>query len=294
MADFAIDKFVDLSGAVQTDDLDLEEAKRIGLTEREVRFLRYIADTESHTILYMRDLLAGHSARDPELCAFLSVWVYEELWHGRAIDRFLAACGHPVPADQYTKVTEGSAMKELVEAVLSHAFAYSTPKFIATHMTWGAINELTATAAQRALEVRTKNPALRTLLARMAQQERKHFAFYYYQAEKRLKDDKLAQQICTFALKRFWDIVGTGVGNDPFVEELAATLFADEVSRQPLHDATARIRELPGMGWFDSILPAVDQLRANYERRHGPVEPWPVLPQEKKGKASRAEVVATA
>jgi len=294
VADFAIDKFVDLSGAVQMDDLDMEEAVRIGLTEREVRFLRYIADTESHTILYMRDLLAGHSARDPEICAFLSVWVYEELWHGRAIDRFLAACGHPPPADQYTKVTEGSAAKELVEAVLSHAAAYSTPKFIATHMTWGAINELTAAAAQRALVVRTKNPALATLLARMEKQERKHFSFYYHQAEKRLADDKVAQRICKFALQRFWDIVGTGVGNDPFVEELAATLFSDEASREPLHEATKRIRELPGMGWFDLILPAVDELRASYERRHGPAERWDVLPQEKKAKKAPAAVVATA
>lgn len=271
MAEFALERFLDLSGAVQLDDLDYEEAARIGITDGEARILRYIADTETHTILYLRDLLAGHSARNAEITAFLSVWVYEELWHGRAIDRFLTAVGHPPAEDRYSKVTDGSAVKELVEAVLSHAAAYSTPKFIATHMAWGAINELTAAATYQAMERRTANPVLATLINRLAKQERKHFAFYYAQAEKRLAGDPVAQKICSFALKRFWDIVGTGVGEVDTLDFLAATLFADEAGKRVLAEAEETIAKLPGLEWFSLIRPAVAELVRNHERKFGPV-----------------------
>ena len=93
MARFDIHRFLELAGAVKIDDLDWDLCGRIGITPEEAKILRYMADTESHTLLYMRDLLAGHSARDPAITAFLSVWVYEELCHGRALSKALAAAG---------------------------------------------------------------------------------------------------------------------------------------------------------------------------------------------------------
>jgi hypothetical protein len=75
--EFNIHRFLDLAGGVRIDDLDWKLCREIGLSDEEARILRYMADTESHTLLYMRDLLAGHSTRDPEIMQFLSVWVYE-------------------------------------------------------------------------------------------------------------------------------------------------------------------------------------------------------------------------
>ena len=194
MAEFDIKRFLQLSGPVQCDDLDMDEASRTGITDAEARILRYMADTETHTILYLRDLLAGHTAHDPEVTAFLSVWVYEELWHGRSIDQLLVATGHSVPSDTYTQVSKNVSWREPIEAFLSHLAAYATPRFAATHMAWGAINELTAAAAYKALERRTQNRPLALLLNRIAKQERKHFAFYYSQAERRLTNDRRARQ----------------------------------------------------------------------------------------------------
>ena len=90
---FDIERFVALSKAVETSDLDWEYIARVGVTDDEARMLRYMADVESHTMLYLRDLLAGHTSRDYEVVAFLSCWVYEETHHGYALDRFLSACG---------------------------------------------------------------------------------------------------------------------------------------------------------------------------------------------------------
>lgn len=274
MAEFNIDRLVELSGAVKLDDLDWETCRRIGVTDGEARVLRYMADTETHTILYMRDLLAGHSARDPEITAFLSVWVYEELWHGRALSRLLAEAGHPDDPDRYTKVTKGASIREAVEAVLSHGATYLTPKFIAGHMTWGAINELTAGAAYLALAERTENPVLAELLQRIVKQERKHFSFYFHQAEKRLTNDKGAQRLTTFMLKNFWTVVGSGVGGWENLGFIAASLFSGEAQKEPLKAAERRIHELPGMDWFTMLTAQVEGLATRYIAKHGQVAPW--------------------
>ena len=44
-------------------------------------------DIETHTAIFLRDLLATQAAYEPDVTAFLSCWVYEELWHGEAFSR---------------------------------------------------------------------------------------------------------------------------------------------------------------------------------------------------------------
>lgn len=270
MAEFNIYRFLDLAGGVKIDDLDWDLCARIGISDVEERILRYMGDTESHTILYMRDLLAGHSTRDPEITAFLSAWVYEELCHGRAISRLLKEVGRPEEEDRYTKVTAGSSLREFIEAALSHAAAYLSPRFIAVHMTWGAINEATAAAAYQVMEERTANPVLAKLINRMARQERRHFSFYWHQAEKRMKDDRAARQLVNFAIRRFWTLVGSGVGGDDNLTYVAAHLFADDEARETLAKAEASIRELPGMEWFDMLTKQSNAKADVWVSRHGP------------------------
>jgi len=270
MAEFNIVRFLDLAGGVKTDDLDWDLCARIGISDVEERVLRYMGDTESHTILYMRDLLAGHSTRDPEITAFLSAWVYEELCHGRAISKLLEKVGRPEASDRYTSVTAGSSAREFIEAALSHAAAYLSPRFIAVHMTWGAINEATAAAAYQMMEQNTANPVLATLINRMARQERRHFSFYWHQAEKRMRDDRAARALVNFAIRRFWTLVGSGVGGEDNLAFVSAHLFPDDESRQLLVKAEASIRELPGMGWFD-MLTTQSQAKADaWVALHGP------------------------
>ena len=59
----------------------------------EARCLAYMMDIESHTVIFLRDLLATRAAYEPDVTAFLSCWVYEELWHGEAFSRFLGEAG---------------------------------------------------------------------------------------------------------------------------------------------------------------------------------------------------------
>lgn len=269
MAGIDIERLVDKSGAVQLDDLDWDKFREVGLTDNEERILKYMGDTETHTILYMRDLLAGHSARDHEITSFLSVWVYEELWHGRAISRALTEAGRPEPADRYTKVTQESSFRETVEAFLSQSAAHMTARFIPAHMSWGAINELTAGAAYLALIEDTKNPVLAELLRRIVKQERKHFSFYFEQAKKRLTGDWKAQALTKFTIKRFWSVVGSGVGGMDNLGFIAALHFDTHDKRASLREAEKRIRQLPGLEWFDMLDQQVAKLAETYVERHG-------------------------
>lgn len=56
-------------------------------------------DIESHTMVFLRDLLATRAIQDAELTALLACWAYEELWHGEAISRFLGQAGMRVEGD---------------------------------------------------------------------------------------------------------------------------------------------------------------------------------------------------
>lgn len=270
MAEFNIHRFLELAGGVKTDDLDWALCARVGLSDVEERILRYMGDTESHTILYMRDLLAGHSTRDPEVTAFLSAWVYEELCHGRAISKLLSEAGRPEEAGRYTQVTAQASLREFVEAALSHAAAYLSPKFIAVHMTWGAINEASAAAAYQIMEQRTANPVLAKLVNRMARQERRHFSFYWHQAKTRMEADPYARRLVQFAIRRFWTLVGSGVGGTDNLEFVAAHLFGDPEARDALAKAEASIRELPGMEWFDMLTTQSNARGDAWVRAHGP------------------------
>jgi rubrerythrin len=262
MAAFDIDRFVALSRAVDLSDIDWDEAARIGITDDEHAIVRYMADTESHTIVYMRDLLAGHTARDPEVTAFMACWAYEETHHGLALDRFLRAVGRPA-----SPPPAGPVLREEMEAFLSTSFARLSRHFAAVHMAWGALNEATAAAAYHAVARTTANPQLAKLVGKLARDERRHYSFYYSQAERRLAHPT-ARLLCRTALRRFWGPVGIGVGGSRQVIELIfATHFSDRDGRREIDHIESEIRQLPGQGGFDRLTRWRDRCIAAFAAR---------------------------
>ena len=263
---FSIERFVSLSKAVDTSDLDWDYVTRVGITDDEARVLRYMADTESHTIIYLRDLLSGHTARDREITAFLSCWVYEETQHGHALDKFLNACGRPQDPKRFEKVIKGAGFKEEVEAFLTTYLAKLTPHFAATHMSWGAIQEMMAAAAYTQLAYYTRNRELSKLLLRLAKDERRHQAFYYYQAEKRLHHP-LALALASFAMNRVWTPVGLGVGETLGLEFIASLLFDDERGQDELRHIDRKFSKLPGFGGWKGALTSVNAAIEDFRRK---------------------------
>ena len=171
--------------------------------------LHYMMDIEAHTVIYLRDLLATRAAADPQITAFLSCWVYEELWHGEAFSDFLRRYGieEPIeprlPDGRSPLPTRANRWRDLrvsigvgngfgiVPTMVGSALARN---FVAIHMMWGAVNELTTLTGYYALIRRSDHPVLHQLLRKVIQDERRHFAFYRAQAKARMERSRAARQ----------------------------------------------------------------------------------------------------
>ncbi len=264
---FSIERFVSLSKAVDTSDIDWDYVAQVGVTDDEARVLRYMADTESHTIIYLRDVLAGHTAKDPEIAAFMSCWVYEEFNHGRAIDRFLTACGRPPEKGQYTKVAESTGWEEGLEAFFTLSLPHLTPHFAAVHMAWGAIDEMMAAMAYIQLSQYTRNRELSKLLLRMAKDERRHQSFYFHQAERRMQHP-LGRYIARLGLEWLWSPVGIGVGGTEDDLAFIAWMLLDcERGRDELRHNDRMMGRLPGMEGCTLSFRRVDTLMKSFQQR---------------------------
>ena len=95
--EFDVDKYLRASRRVDPSSVGWDRIGEHPVTKDEARCLAYMMDIETHTVVFLRDLLATRASFDPEVTAFLSCWAYEELWHGEAFSRFLGEAGYRVP-----------------------------------------------------------------------------------------------------------------------------------------------------------------------------------------------------
>src|SRR6266545_7620560 len=156
MPAFDIDSYVGRSRAVDLAAVDWAAVPRYPVPIGAIRAMRFMQDIESHTIVYLRSLLATRAIDDPDVATFLACWVYEETFHGLALERFLAAAGHPLAPRPTPHGHENLA--QWLEARGTAMLSRLWPDFCAVHMTWGAINELTALTGYRRLAARAGHP----------------------------------------------------------------------------------------------------------------------------------------
>jgi hypothetical protein len=90
--DFDLDRYTRLSGATRPDSFDWS-AQGPPLNEEALFCLGYMMDIESHTIIYLRELLSTSVIEDVTITSFLSCWVYEEFFHSQVLKRFLQSQG---------------------------------------------------------------------------------------------------------------------------------------------------------------------------------------------------------
>ena len=130
--------------------------------------------------------------------------------------------------------------------------------FVAVHMTWGAINEITAVTAYRRLAMLCDHPGLAEVLAVLMRDEARHFSFYARQAERRLMNPRTAS-ITRSLIDRFWQPVGSGVQPPEETRFMARYLFSGLDGRLAARKIDSAIRRLPGLAgmplfesWIDS------------------------------------------
>jgi len=259
MEEFALEAYTARSRALDLSGIQFDRVPEYPLAPEVIRTLRYMQDIESHTIVYLRQLLATRAIDDPEVATFLSCWIYEETFHGRALDRFLAAAGQRISPRPRPRSRTGLAvwLEERATALLSCTWK----SFVAVHMTWGAINELTTLTGYRRLAKLADHPVLSELLARIMRDESRHFSFYFKQAERWLQSPTAAR-VTRILVENFWAPVGSGVQPRQETRFIASYLLSGSDGRAAAEKIDDTIRRLPGFqgialvgAWLDRELP---------------------------------------
>jgi rubrerythrin len=243
-----------VSHKVEFEDLDWETARSIGLSQQEIESLLYFADIESQTVHYFLEVAKLKVSRDPELLTFLTMWNYEEYFHSYAITHFLKQCNVDVESatDRATKVRAGARFKAKFEDFGQGAIAWAAPQtFVGLWMFWGALQECLTTQAYEELAANTKNPVLAELCRRIAKQERRHFAYYFGQAKKKLEGRSGTQRFVRWIANKFYAPVGGGVKTDEEGAQLVAQLFPKDRIFEVMGYIEKKMALLPGMDGLD-------------------------------------------
>jgi hypothetical protein len=253
---FDLDRYLRVSGASKPAAFDWERPQP-RLSNDALFCLAYMMDIESHTIMYLRDLLSTQIVREVEVTAFLSCWAYEEFFHSLLLRRFLGRQGVEINDRRFSELRRCRSLADRVIVPVARLVSRVTRHFPAVHMTWGAINEFSTLTGYQAV-IRQTDPAaegrepslLTTILERIIKDERRHFAFYFNQARARL-GPIAAQRLTSFLLRRFWTPVGVTVRGDESMRRVCAFLFPDDAGLGALGKLDSRIRALPGLEWFN-------------------------------------------
>src|ERR1700733_15065956 len=119
---FDLEKYLRISGATRPESFDWSDPGP-RLDEEALFCLGHMMDIESHTVIYMKELLSTSVAEDPSITAFLSCWVYEEFFHSQVLKRFLETQGVSIEDARFAALrrrTPSRAIAEKIAAVASH------------------------------------------------------------------------------------------------------------------------------------------------------------------------------
>ena len=245
------------STRLEIEDIDFGTFRSQPLQADALRCLRYMHDVESHTVCYLRDVLVTRVHRDPDITSFLTMWNYEEFWHGDAIGKVLAAHDESAGPTRIAALRQRLPKGDRWRPVGFQIASALTPHLTAVHMTWGAVNEWTTQAAYARLAKLADHPTLSVLLKRIMKQEGRHIDFYATQADGRLANSRAAQRVTRWALRRFWAPVGSGVVPDEEVDFLRSYLFGDDDGRSMAERIDRRVNRLPGLDGLRLLSSAV-------------------------------------
>jgi hypothetical protein len=255
-----IETWVERSARLDLDGIDFDTFVERPLSPEALRCLRYMHDVEYHTVCYLRDLLVTSAHADPEITTFLSMWCYEEYFHGDAIARVLDVHGEVAGNPRVAAVRQRRRWRDKVDPI-AHLLgsAIAGPSFIAIHMSWGALNEWTTQAGYARLIAKADHPTLTDLLRRIMRQEGRHIDFYASKARERLTGDRRAQRLARFALEKMWKPVGAGVMPEDEVAFLVEYLFGDGEGRAAAARVDNGVDRLPGLAGLHLASRAVER-----------------------------------
>jgi hypothetical protein len=244
--------------ALTTEFVDSIEWKRVRDYQLDARFipiLLYMRDVETLTNMYYNELRRTPTGKDPVISKFMERWGVEETLHGELLNRFLTEAG----------IDSGNRWQDQVRQSVSRFYRVNSylitsltnlvgRKFTATHMTFGAIHEMSTTQAYRRLIALAGHPVLTHILNGIIREESMHTQFYSSVARLELRQNEFTRKIARFVVEHFWSPVGQGAKPRKQTEYTIATLFgAVEGLEWVDKTITQRVRRLPGFGDLTKI-----------------------------------------
>lgn len=246
-----------------TDDfirgLPWETVKDHPFDHKFVPVLRYMRDVETLTDMYYREMMRTPTGRDPVISKFMERWGVEEVTHGEVLNRFLNELGYETDAAWQSHVRRSVSntynVKTYLVTLLTNLIG---SKFTATHMTFGAVHEMTTAQSYRRLMELSDHPVLRTILRGIIREESAHTQFYWSVARLELRKNDFAKKVARYVIEHFYYPVGQGSKPKREVEHTIAMLFSGGDGMASLETTiTQRVQQLPG---FDNVTKVTDTI----------------------------------
>ena len=243
-------RLLDKSELLDVDDLDWDRVGSRPLDPGVIDSLVYMRDVEGFTPSYLTGL-GSHptTLADPTVRRFFDVWQAEEAEHSRALHRYLTAYGRATGTRIPVQPPAPSPDERWYERAVGRLGGPVGGLVAATHMTWGAANELLTMNGYRLLADQCDEPVLAELLRRIAAQESRHYSFYLLQAEWRLASSRLARSVIPRLMAGAWTPVGIGDGYKSAGEfrRVLEVLTARPESERIVDRMDRRFSALPGL-----------------------------------------------
>lgn len=229
-------------------EIPWSEVKKHPLDKKFIPVLLYMRDVETLTDVYHSELRRTPTGKDPVISKFMERWGVEEITHGEVINRFLNEAGFET-ADRWQDNLRKGVSK------IYHANMYVTTlltkligrKFTATHMTYGAIHEMTAAQSYRRMIELADHPVLTHILKAIIREESAHTQFYSSVARLELKNCSVSRKLSRYVVDHLWKPVGQGSIPKKKTDYAIATLFSGREGLDWIDKTvTQRVSELPG------------------------------------------------
>jgi len=240
-------------------NINWKDVKNYELDEKFVPVLLYMRDVEILTDMYYREMRRTPTGKDIYISKFMERWSIEETTHGDIINRFLNESGIETGAKWKEQVHKSVSLFYKANAYLVSLLTNLIgEKFTATHMTFGAIHEMSTGQAYRRLMKMANHPVLTEILTAIMREESAHTRFYANVAQIELKQSKFAQKVSRFIVNKFWTPVGQGSKPKKETEQTISTLFGnDEGANWIDRNVTQKIQSFPG---FDGVTKITDTI----------------------------------
>lgn len=242
--------------------INWNEVKKYPFNEKFVPVLLYMRDVEALTDMYYDELRRTPTGKDPFISKFMERWSNEEQTHGELLNRFLNELGIETDEKWQTQVRHAVSRFYTVNNYLIGCLTNLVgKKFTATHMTFGAIHEMSTTQGYRRLANLADHPVLSEILLGIIREESAHTTFYRSVARIELQNSEFAQKLSRFIVKNFWTPVGSGAKPKEESNYTIAALFGGEDGLEWIDkNVSLRIQSLPGFNGLTKVSDKISQI----------------------------------